>query len=242
MVAFALRVDGWYLRQDIIWAKPNPMPESVIDRCTKSHEYLFLLTKSKHYFFDAEAIKEPCVRGAAGSYFDMGKTALHQLGRASNAAREEQSLRNKRDVWAIATQPYKEAHFATFPEKLVEPCLRAGASERGCCPQCGEPYRRVVKRVAAFSKDCPKTVEAHHARGGTLGQSGSGRVDGYTETLGWEMYCACTVLPPAPCVVLDPFMGSGTVGAVSKRLGLQFVGIELNRAYIELARKRIGSA
>jgi DNA modification methylase len=159
MLAFALRADGWYLRQDIIWAKSNPMPESVQDRCCKSHEYLFLLTKSAKYYFDHEAIKEPCVKGFAGLTFTEGKTGEHQLGRASTkprigADRKElrsdiesrhrseipggQSLeaspgetRNKRDVWTVATQPYKEAHFATFPPKLIEPCILAGCPVGG---------------------------------------------------------------------------------------------------------------
>jgi DNA modification methylase len=101
-VAFALQADGWWLRQDIIWAKPNPMPESVTDRCTKSHEYIFLLTKSARYYYDSEAIKEP-------------------------GAVIEGNVRNRRDVWTVATRPYAEAHFATYPPELVEPCIKAGS-------------------------------------------------------------------------------------------------------------------
>jgi DNA modification methylase len=100
MLAFALRADGWYLRQDIIWHKPNPMPESVRDRCTKAHEYIFLLSKSDRYFFDNEAMKEPAVDG---------------------------ETRNRRSVWTVATRPYKGAHFATFPPALIEPCILAGS-------------------------------------------------------------------------------------------------------------------
>ena len=111
MLAFALREDGWYLRQDIIWAKPNPMPESVKDRCTKSHEYVFLLSKSPKYFFDYRAIQEESISNA-------GDTTPSEM-------------RNKRDVWMIPVQPTKEAHFATYPEKLVEPCLLAGYPEGG---------------------------------------------------------------------------------------------------------------
>lgn len=127
MLAFALRADGWYLRQDIIWHKPNPMPESVKDRCTKAHEYLFLLTKSARYCFDADAIAETSVKGSAGSTFNSGKTATHQLGRSSDAHREDGETRNKRSVWTIPTAPFKEAHFATFPPALVEPCILAGS-------------------------------------------------------------------------------------------------------------------
>jgi DNA modification methylase len=167
-VAFALQADGWYLRQDIIWAKPNPMPESVRDRCTKAHEYLFLLSKSARYYFDADAIAEDAMKGDAGSLFTEGKTGEHQLGRASGrrhlpgnkthkgltayeggasehrtksglvaysskvAADPDQMLtRNKRSVWTVATQPFKEAHFATFPPALIEPCILAGCPVGG---------------------------------------------------------------------------------------------------------------
>lgn len=130
-VAFALQADGWYLRQDIIWAKPNPMPESVRDRCTKAHEYLFLLSKGPRYHFDAEAIAEDAAKGAAGSSFDHGKTALHQLGRAGSGPRADAETRNRRSVWTVATQPFKEAHFATYPPELIEPCILAGCPVGG---------------------------------------------------------------------------------------------------------------
>jgi len=152
-VAFALQADGWYLRQDIIWSKPNPMPESVRDRCTKAHEYVFLLSKSPRYFFDNEAIKEPAICGANGSNFHTGKTAEHQLGRASKKPRDSKKrgefdgktnsmpgreafraiteMRNRRSVWSVSTRPYKGAHFATFPPDLIEPCILAGCPTGG---------------------------------------------------------------------------------------------------------------
>ena len=126
-VAFALQAAGWYLRQDIIWHKPNPMPESVTDRCTKAHEYLFLLTKSERYYWDAAAMREDAVKGAAGSAFNTGKSAEHQLGRSSDAERVEDGMRNRRSVWTVPTQPYAGAHFATFPPALIEPCILAGS-------------------------------------------------------------------------------------------------------------------
>jgi DNA modification methylase len=210
MLAFALRADGWYLRQDIIWHKPNPMPESVRDRCTKAHEYLFLLTKSARYYFDADAIKEPVtattvarlsqnVDAQVGSDRVPGKTngAMKAVRSKANSFKREGSkreqaipgqtvgthrpdrveseydldTRNKRSVWTIATQPFKQAHFATFPPALVEPCILAG------CPE-----------------------------GGT---------------------------------VLDPFGGAGTTGLVADRLGRDAILVELNPAYAEIARKRI---
>lgn len=133
-VAFALQADGWYLRQDIIWHKPNPMPESVRDRCTKAHEYVFLLSKSERYFFDAEAMKEPSAQperaGKLERSFSTGKpdAVLRQdVGRA--VMRTE--TRNRRSVWTVATRPYKGAHFATFPPDLIRPCILAG------CPKAG---------------------------------------------------------------------------------------------------------
>lgn len=126
-VAFALQADGWWLRSDIIWHKPNPMPESVTDRPTKAHEYVFLLAKSESYFYDAEAVKEPAVKGHAGSRFGSGKTATHQLGRAGTTPRVDDDTRNRRSVWTIATRPFKGAHFATFPPALIEPCVLAGS-------------------------------------------------------------------------------------------------------------------
>lgn len=131
MLAFSLRASGWYLRQDIIWHKPNPMPESVRDRCTKAHEYLFLLSKSSRYYFDAGAIKEPAITGANGSRFDRGKTAEHQLGRASTKVRDDLPMRNKRSVWTVTPASFTEAHFATFPSKLIEPCILAACPPGG---------------------------------------------------------------------------------------------------------------
>jgi DNA modification methylase len=177
-LAFGLQADGWYLRQDIIWSKPNPMPESVTDRCTKAHEYIFLLSKSPTYYCDMAAIKEESVepdgpgnvrqnRQVPGER-DSGENAnirgsLHKIG-----ARE---TRNRRSVWNVTTKPYSGAHFAVFPPDLIEPCILAGA--------------------------------------------------------------------PAGGVVLDPFMGSGTTGAVATRLGRQWIGCELNPEYEPLQRERL---
>jgi len=130
-VAFALQADGWYLRQDIIWHKPNPMPESVQDRCTKAHEYIFLLSKSARYFYDIDAMREDAIKGAAGSSFNKGKTASHQLGRSSDAERVDDGKRNRRSVWTVTTKPYSGAHFATFPPDLIEPCILAGSPRGG---------------------------------------------------------------------------------------------------------------
>jgi DNA modification methylase len=133
-VAFALQADGWTLRSDIIWHKPNPMPESVTDRPTKAHEYVFLLAKSERYFYDAEAIKEPgewcgmqlgIVRGKKTRALAMGR--MPSGNERPGADADSPDRRNRRTVWTIATEPYSEAHFATFPQALVEPCILAGS-------------------------------------------------------------------------------------------------------------------
>ena len=130
MLAFALRADGWYLRQDIIWHKPNPMPESVRDRCTKSHEYLFLLSKNKKYYYDNEAIKEPVKQDwgerdrTSGKYHNPGTGLQPHSGLTKSYDRK-----NKRSVWSITNKPYKGAHFAVFPPELIEPCILAGSQE-----------------------------------------------------------------------------------------------------------------
>lgn len=209
-VAFALQADGWYLRQDIIWHKPNPMPESVRDRCTKSHEYLFLLSKSERYYFAAAAIAEPLAEASiqrlsqpnleeqAGSHRVPGKTndpmkavggsKRNTFARATKETAGEHGqkpqhrpdrepvdygsgTRNKRSVWTVPTMPFREAHFATFPEALIEPCILAGA--------------------------------------------------------------------PAGGVVLDPFMGAGTTAVVAERLGRRWIGSELNPEYAAIAEARI---
>jgi DNA modification methylase len=133
MLAFALRSDGWYLRQDIIWHKPNPMPESVRDRCTKAHEYIFLLSKSDRYFFDSEAIKEPAVTndtrrpyGSKGANM-LDARGLEAQGKGRQREGADGQTRNRRSVWTVATRPYKGAHFATFPPALIEPCILAGS-------------------------------------------------------------------------------------------------------------------
>ena len=129
MLAFALRADGWYLRQDIIWHKPNPMPESVRDRCTKSHEYIFLLSKNKKYFYDNEAIKEPAKDWGTR---DRSKGKYHNEGtglQPHSGLEKSYTTKNKRSVWSITNKPYKGSHFAVFPSDLIEPCIKAGSEE-----------------------------------------------------------------------------------------------------------------
>lgn len=221
-VAFALQADGWYLRQDIIWHKPNPMPESVRDRCTKAHEYIFMFSKSARYYYDIDAIAEPTSdvslawinqanfanqKGGEKDYLRTGQNANRSMrktlenfaasvgrtgksafrgqghfrdgtGPANRNGRDMREIgagkptRNRRSVWTVSTKPFKEAHFATFPPDLIEPCILAG------CPE-----------------------------GGT---------------------------------VLDPFFGAGTTGLVAQRNGRKAIGIELNPEYVAIAKRRLG--
>lgn len=192
MVAFALRADGWYLRSDIIWSKPNPMPESVTDRPTKAHEYVFLLTKKAHYYYDADAIREPLAECTIQRYeygWNGNKSGNHTpsekegtitgntfkqakgTGKPLKEILQDHGGRNRRTVWEIATQPTPEAHFATFPEALVEPCIKAGSKP-----------------------------------GDT---------------------------------VLDPFGGSGTTAKVARELKRDCILIEINPAYISIAKERL---
>ena len=276
-LAFALQADGWYLRSDIIWVKPNPMPESVTDRPTKSHEYVFLMSKRAKYFYDAEAIKEDCsestharisqdLAAQVGSYRAGGgnktngpmkaviagstrKLAEEGSGIKANKSFEaamvlKVSNRNKRTVWTIATQPYPEAHFATFPEKLVEPCIRAGTSERGYCVECGLPWVRVVERGEPEPSqewnvkhgDDPKMATRPKGKSGKT--HAEWKANNSDKFIGWQPTCACSA-DTVPGLVLDPFMGSGTVALVAKKLDRNYLGIELNPEYIELANKRL---
>ena len=254
--AFALQADGWYLRSDIIWAKPNPMPESVTDRPTKAHEYVFLLSKQARYFYDADAVREEH-QDKMGTERFVGKCNInkdeyesnHQgwygVGYKKTHNQYNPAGRNRRTVWTIATQPFPEAHFATFPEALVEPCIRAGTSERGNCAECGKPWVRVVED-AGYRKHRPSAGNDPRSRNedkqaigaGQHGWRGNNLLKNPAETIGWKPSCSCSADTVAP-IVLDPFMGSGTVALVAKKLNRHFIGIELNPEYIEIANRRL---
>ncbi len=249
MLACALRADGWWLRSDIIWHKPNAMPESVTDRPTKSHEYLFLLAKSDRYFYDAEAIKETALGGAPGNTTHKGQTAFengdpYMRTKAGLTELVAFARHNKRSVWTIAVEGFPEAHFATFPTRLVEPCILAGTSERGCCANCGAPWTRNVKRSVDFQSGSGKSgIKPDGKFAGSI-QAESGDYDirmgpvVTTETLGWQPSCECSA-EIAPCTVLDPFNGAGTTGLVALRLGRNYIGIELNAEYVAMSERRI---
>ncbi len=255
LVAEALQCDGWYVRSEIIWSKKNPMPESVTDRPTSSHEKVFLLAKSARYFFDAEAVREPhrpeVTRaiekwsqdprieearrsGNIGTAPDR-KDSNKQL-RITNNAFANPAGRNIRNVWTIATAPFSQAHFATFPPALVEPCIKAGTSERGCCPECGAPWVREVVTSPMEVRDAPKSAARREQN--RTSPSGTMIRAPETKTLGWISTCSCSLVP-VPCTVLDPFAGAGTVGLVADRLGRNAILIEINPEYAAMAQTRI---
>ena len=249
-VAVALRADGWWLRSDIIWAKPNPMPESVTDRPAKAHEHVFLLTKSSKYFFDMDAVREPFqgTRWGGDRYEVDGNEAkqINGLGRARNC-RPHPGGRNLRTVWTIPTQSFPESHFATFPEKLIEPCVKAGSSEKGCCPECGRPWKRITQ--VEYRKHRPSAGNDPRSRNedrladsrelyGSQGWRGNNLLR-EAKTVGWRRTCSHEG-DPMPCAVLDPFCGSGTTGVVALRLGRCFIGIDLKPEYVAMTKRRIG--
>jgi DNA modification methylase len=266
-VAFALQADGWYLRQDIIWHKPNPMPESVTDRCTKSHEYIFLLSKNKKYYYDNEVIKEDSIdpesltgrrpRNAAQMFHHDAKNykfsgSVNEDGTLGDVGKVY-NKRNKRSVWTITTKPYKEAHFATYPPDLIEPCILAGCPEE-VCVKCETPYERKME-VGGYDKEHQRR-SGGDADGNYYGEStkdyASAKAQDASETkrrilesmrekkdLGLEKQCQCESNETKAGTVLDPFGGSGTTGLVADRNGRNAILIELNDEYAEMARDRL---
>jgi DNA modification methylase len=264
-VALAAQADGWWVRSDIIWSKPNPMPESVRDRPTDAYEHILMLTKSARYFWDPIAVAEPSKtddirrpytsegaweldgrpneqrhggkpRGGVNAFRGQGHFRDGENGPANREGREMKEVgagvtRNLRNVWEFATQPYKHAHFATFPEELPRRCIKAATSEKGCCPQCGAPWVRIVERK---SMEISRTDWGDKA-GNRTATSGTMTAPPESKTLGWRPDCNCD-REPVPCLVLDPFGGSGTTAKVAIELGRRAVSLDL--AYHPLAKKR----
>jgi DNA modification methylase len=246
-VAFALQADGWYLRQDIIWNKPNPMPESVEDRCTKAHEYIFLLSKKPHYYYDHEAVKEPARNWGTRDRSEMRdgttdpKLKHHGL---KGKEWEDNPLKNKRSVWTVNAKGYKGAHFAVYPEDLIMPCVLAGTSAHGCCSKCGAPYIREVEVNRTFESGSGKSGNMPEGKHGSNLQGGGETKDirrgpiCHSKTIGWGASCDCQA-DISPCVVFDPFTGSGTTAVVALKNGRNYIGTELNPEYVKIAEDRI---
>jgi len=261
-VAISAQEDNWWVRSVIIWNKPNPMPESVRDRPTESHEYILMLTKSTRYYWDQEAVREkyteplnrwggPEFRGSSHKYIELGghdgeqhygATSMFRKGRP---VRPIEGGRNLRSVWTFPTRGFPEAHFATFPEKLPEICIKAATPEVGCCSKCGKPWVRIVE--THYNKNRPSAGDDRRSKNadrlsqarGHGGWRGNNllRVD---NTLGWQPTCKCNA-DKVPSIVLDPFAGAGTTLKVALQLGRNAVGYELSSEYCQMIRDRLNS-
>ena len=239
--ALALQADGWWLRSDLVWCKPNPVPEPSRDRPIRAHEYVFLLSKQPHYYYDAEAVREPAVSGRSdGRTRGRGAPKYAQIRdpmlRAGSAYAQRPAPaspdRHKRSFWVLATEPFHGSHTATFPTRLVEPCVLAGTSAAGCCSACGQPFERVLEVTyrplsrRREGRNDPRIfeIEQRQAR--------------EARTLGWRPTCNCGA-PSSPAVVMDPFVGTGTTLKVAQSLGRHGIGIELRASYLELIKRRL---
>lgn len=248
-VALAAQADGWWVRSVIIWNKPNPMPESVRDRPTTSHEYVLLLTKSKSYFYDADAIREP----QTGTAHSKG-TKLHPPIEDAGIGHKDWHKytpdvivpggRNKRTVWTISTKPYPEAHFATFPPDLIEPMILTTPTK--CCAECGAGWERVVERGLTTHNG---PTESLYPKGSTANRLAllrqaarerGGEYVGANRTVGFQPICSCNQGTVA-ATILDPFAGTGTVGWVARKHGRDYVLIEMVPEYMKLIEKRLSA-
>lgn len=326
MLAFALRDDGWYLRQEIIWHKQNPMPESVNDRCTKAHEQIFLLSKSKRYFYDAYAISTEI---SDASVLRMNQTIENQTGstRANAGLRHNGPLKaygkympsgwgqntkyeqrdprdirdhknlqrddknhpmhegrkvrteeekkygingkgfqghsgyldkdgniigngraNKKSVWAITTQSFTEAHFATFPEDLPVDPIKAGTSDYGACACCGAPYKRTFEKELKPLKDAPKkfVIDARDHAADQNSQGSNRQKDGHKsghfyeyKNFSWVKTCKCDTAEIVPCIVMDCFSGAGTTKLIARKLNRDTICIEKNTEYRKIEDSRL---
>jgi hypothetical protein len=324
-VALALQEDGWYLRSAIPWIKRNCMPESVDDRPTVAVEYIFLLTKSSAYFYDAESIK---IRAAEDTHarYARGRSTHHKWadggpgnqtiargfdhmikmpdnykgsipGRKDGPGQERRSQRDRlpgvhpksaepetgiranssfnaavKDVvgsrnrrnsdWffeslqgllsdeegnplamLVNSRGFSGQHFSTFPEAVVEPCIKAGTSPKGCCRKCGAPWKRVVEKKGlpfdsrVISKKYQEVIKEYRGETGLDTSVFATGIQRESVTIGWQPTCSCDAGDPVPCVVLDPFHGSGTVGVVAERLNRRWVGLDLG--YQQLQQERL---
>lgn len=242
-VALALQDEGWYLRSEIIWSKGNAMPESVRDRPSRSHETVFLLSKRPRYYYDYIGVRERSVcKTPSGNGFKWAANRTRQNADGTPRGNDEPwkptEYRACRSVWTINTQPFKGAHFATFPAALAARCIKAGTSEHGVCPACGSPWRRIVERPRAATR----TGTA--SKVGVLASEVVGNRDPLrhvttTQTVGWEPTCRCDAGEPVPAVVFDPFSGAASTGVAALGLGRRYVGVELNPDYAAMSLRRL---
>lgn len=243
-VIFALQDDGWVWRDEIVWEKPNPMPESVSDRTTRAHEFVFVLTKSGKYYWDAEAIKEESKLAGVSRKYGTAKKSERAIGVMPSGNEHPDAdpvvvadKKNARSVWKITPSPYKGAHFACMPPALAERCILAGSSENGVCDACGAPYKRKITKTRLY-RERPNSLTKRTGEDGTGNYCRNDVAGVATETVGWVPTCKCGA-GVVPATILDNFVGSGTTVMVANRLGRNGVGFDLNAEYLDLARKRV---
>jgi len=237
-----------WLRQDIIWSKKNSMPESTETRCTKSHEYIFMLAKSQSYYFDYFGIKEDAV-----SYSEdvikvqepvrgliKGKAQIDEQEQHHSANIPTRPTRRRRSVWELPTKGYGGEHFAVFPESLPDIAIRAGSPDK-VCSECGAPYHRIIFKGETndTDEDRIKEFEAKGLPRTTANLWGSKTKPVDEQCLGWEPGCTCNALPTKP-LILDPFMGAGTTAMVAHQADKYYIGFDTNKAYIRQGNDRVG--
>jgi len=273
MLAFALRADGWWLRSAMPWVKRSAMPESVNDRPASALEYMFLLTKSSKYYFDMDAVRVEHAQPLRGkgekdrvNWNTGGIVGRGRTGEYSNGKREYnpagRNFRNTDLFFESLKEPYgmifcgdepvgidcnpqamKEAHFATFPEKLIEPCILAGTSEKGCCVECGAPWGGVVEKTKEYHRKPGYKANSPMARNkDNMTNFYPDMYNTISKTIGWKPSCECNA-ETTPCTVMDIFFGSGTTAIVAYKYGRKFIGIELSETYLKnIAVPRIEKA
>jgi DNA modification methylase len=248
-LALALQSDGWYLRMENVWHKRSCMPESVTDRTTRSHEMVYVFSKSARYYYDAEAVKEPMSAAGIARYaYDFGGPkfeALHEQRGLQVVGKREPSPtgRNLRSVWSLSPEPFAGGHYGVFPTEIPKRAILAGTSERGCCPTCGAGWARIIERTGYNGAGrADETVYTGLAYGNPQ-SAPRGPARNFGEpasiTTGWRPACSCPPAEPVPAVVLDPFAGAGTTLLVADRLGRDGIGIELNHDYASMSARRV---
>jgi DNA modification methylase len=222
----------------VIWHKPNPLPESVTDRPTKAHEYVFLLTKSERYWYDADAIRVKAT--STQNYREPTRGMGYGIAKGANGRSPDRDggfnapggLRNRRTVWTVPTEPKPFRHFAMMPSKLAEIMILAGCPAQ-VCAVCGAPYERVVERERVKVSDSPR-----YSGVSMRNDADDARFTHVSTTLGWRATCSCAAAT-RPGIVFDPFMGSGTTALVAQRLGRHYIGTDINAEYVRLAQTRL---
>lgn len=250
--AIAMQDAGWWVRSRIAWCKLSAMPESVRDRPTSAWEHVWMFTRSRTYFWDADAVRQPATMAP------QRRLTPHPIGRGpaqqngANPVRDvpmqdaPEAGANLRNFWLLGPEPSRLEHYAGFPTELPRRCILAATSQKGACPACMKPWVRLIERTgrAIQHQNGPGTgVGRRLAAAGQHGAT-SALLTGLVPeriTIGWAPACTCDAGDPVPCVVLDPFLGSGTTALVADQLGRHAIGIELNPEYVEMARRRIES-